>query len=71
MKTHNLTPLARPVFDKDGVVTAGNASGISDGAGALILATEEAVKTHNLTPLARLASWSVYVYNINRSIWIL
>lgn len=46
-----------PVFKKDGVVTAGNASGICDGAGALILATEEAVKRHNLTPLARVVQW--------------
>ncbi|XP_062504212.1 3-ketoacyl-CoA thiolase, mitochondrial-like [Corticium candelabrum] len=44
------------VFKKGGTVTAGNASGISDGAGALILASEEAVKKHNLSPLARLVS---------------
>ncbi len=42
---------------KTGTVTAGNASGISDGAAAVILATEEAVKEHNLTPLARIVSW--------------
>lgn len=48
-----------PVFKKDGVVTAGNASGICDGAGALILASAEAVKKHNLTPLARLMQWGV------------
>jgi len=47
-----------PVFKKDGVVTAGNASGISDGAGALILASEDAVRQHKLTPLARLVSWA-------------
>lgn len=46
-------------FKKDGVVTAGNASGICDGAGALILATEEAVKKHGLTPLARLVAYHV------------
>ena len=46
-------------FKKDGVVTAGNASGICDGAGAVILASEEAVKKHNLTPLARLVQWHV------------
>ncbi|CAK1584042.1 unnamed protein product [Parnassius mnemosyne] len=45
-----------PVFKKDGLVTAGTASGISDGAGALILASEEAAK--NLKPLARLVGWS-------------
>jgi acetyl-CoA acyltransferase 2 len=46
-------------FKKDGVVTAGNASGISDGAGALILATGEACKKHGLTPLARVAGWGI------------
>lgn len=49
----------RPVFKKDGVVTAANASGICDGAGTIILASEEAVKEHGLTPLARLASYNV------------
>ncbi|KAM9329818.1 3-ketoacyl-CoA thiolase, mitochondrial [Gastrophryne carolinensis] len=46
-----------PVFKKDGVVTAGNASGISDGAGVIILASEEAVTKHKLTPLARIVSY--------------
>jgi acetyl-CoA C-acetyltransferase len=44
----------RPAFEKDGTVTAGNASGINDGASALLLASEEAVRKHNLTPLAEL-----------------
>lgn len=57
-KIENLQKL-RAVFDKEGVVTAGNASGICDGAGTLILATEEAVKKHGLTPLARLVSYSI------------
>lgn len=48
-----------PVFKKDGVVTAGSASGVCDGAGALILASEEAVKQEQLTPLARLVGYSV------------
>ncbi|BES90522.1 Thiolase, C-terminal domain [Nesidiocoris tenuis] len=48
-----------PVFKKDGVVTAGSASGICDGAGAVILASEEAVKSNNLKPLARLVGYSV------------
>ncbi|KAK2578693.1 hypothetical protein KPH14_011661 [Odynerus spinipes] len=48
-----------PVFKKDGLVTAGSASGICDGAGALILASEEAVKQEQLTPLARLVGYSV------------
>ncbi|CAH0401140.1 unnamed protein product [Chilo suppressalis] len=45
-----------PVFKKEGLVTAGTASGISDGAGALVLASEEAAK--GLKPLARLVGWS-------------
>jgi acetyl-CoA acyltransferase 2 len=46
-------------FKKDGVVSAGNASGICDGAAALVLASEEAVKKHGLKPLARLVQWHV------------
>src|SRR5690606_17850160 len=47
-----------PVFKKgDGLVTAGNASGISDGAAAVIIASEKAVKEHGLTPLARVVGW--------------
>lgn len=42
-------------FRKDGVVTAGNASGVNDGAAALIVASEQAVKQHGLTPFARIA----------------
>jgi acetyl-CoA acyltransferase 2 len=48
-----------PVFKKDGVVTAGNASGICDGAAALIVTTEEFAKSKGLTPLARIVSWGV------------
>jgi acetyl-CoA acetyltransferase family protein len=47
------------VFSKDGSVTAGNASGIVDGAAALVLASPEAVARHGLTPWARLSAWSV------------
>ncbi len=47
----------RPAFRKDGTVTAGNASGINDGAAMVILASEEAVKTHNLQPMAWLRSY--------------
>lgn len=47
----------KPVFKKDGLVNAGNASGISDGAAALVLASEEAVKKHNLKPLARVVGY--------------
>jgi acetyl-CoA acetyltransferase family protein len=49
----------KPVFKKDGVVTAGNASGIGDGAAALVLTTLEMAKQHNLTPLARIVSWGI------------
>lgn len=48
-----------PVFKKDGTVTAGNASGICDGAASLIVASEAAVKEHGLTPIARLVSWGI------------
>uniref|UniRef100_A0A1B6LHA5 Thiolase N-terminal domain-containing protein n=1 Tax=Graphocephala atropunctata TaxID=36148 RepID=A0A1B6LHA5_9HEMI len=47
------------VFKKDGVVTAGSASGICDGAGAVVIASEAACKQHGLTPLARLVGYSV------------
>jgi acetyl-CoA acyltransferase len=49
----------KPVFAAKGSVTAGNSSQTSDGAGALILASEKAVKTFGLTPLARFVSFSV------------
>ena len=42
-----------PAFQKGGVVTAGNASGLNDGAAAVVLASEEALRRHRLTPLAR------------------
>ena len=48
-----------PVFKKDGVVTAGNASGINDGAASLVIATEEFAKQKGLTPLARIVQWGV------------
>lgn len=47
------------IFKKEGTVTAGNASGICDGAGCVILASAEAVKAHGLTPLARLAGYGI------------
>lgn len=46
------------IFKKDGLVTAGSASGVSDGAGAIILASEEAIKANGLKPLARLVGYS-------------
>jgi acetyl-CoA acetyltransferase family protein len=48
-----------PYFRKDGVVTAGNASGISDGAGALLLASRSYAQSRGLSPLGRLISWGV------------
>lgn len=47
------------IFKKDGTVTAGNASGICDGAAALVVASEDFAKAHGLTPLARIVSWGV------------
>ena len=46
------------VFKKDGVVTAGNASGIVDGAAALVIAGEDAVKARGAKPLGRIVSWA-------------
>lgn len=48
----------KPVFDKEGVVTAASASGICDGAGTIILASEQAVAEHGLKPLCKLSSWN-------------
>ncbi|RPJ55400.1 MAG: thiolase family protein [Dehalococcoidia bacterium] len=48
-----------PAFSKDGTTTAGNASAINDGASAVILATEKAVKEYGLKPLAQVVSWSI------------
>ena len=47
----------RPAFKKEGSVTAGNSSGVNDGAAALILASEKFVKEHNLKPMARIVSF--------------
>jgi 3-oxoadipyl-CoA thiolase len=49
----------KPAFKKDGTVTAGNASGLNDGAAALLLAGENAIKQFNLKPLARIVSSGV------------
>jgi 3-oxoadipyl-CoA thiolase len=49
----------RPAFLKDGSVTAGNAAGINDGAAAMLLASEDAVKRFGLTPRARVVSMAV------------
>jgi acetyl-CoA C-acetyltransferase len=49
----------KPAFKKEGSVTAGNSSGINDGAAALMLVSEEALKKYNITPLARVVSRGV------------
>ena len=49
----------KPAFTKDGTVTAGNSSGINDGAAAVLLAGEEAVNQFNLQPLARIVSMAI------------
>jgi len=50
----------RPAFKKDGTITAGNASSISDGAAVTLLADEGALKKHNLKPRARLVAYATY-----------
>jgi acetyl-CoA C-acetyltransferase len=49
----------KPAFAKDGTVTAGNSSGINDGAGAVLLAGEEAVRKFQLKPMAKIVSMAV------------
>src|SRR5437016_10058395 len=49
----------KPYFKKDGLVTAGNASGISDGGAATVIASEAYAKAHGLKPLGRLVAWGV------------
>ena len=49
-------PSLRPAFTKDGTITAANSSSISDGASALLLASESAVAKHGLTPMARIGA---------------
>ena len=53
-----LSALPTP-FRENGTVTAGNASGVNDGAAAMIIASEEAIKTHALTPIARIVGGAV------------
>jgi len=48
----------KPAFSKDGTVTAGNASGLNDGAAALVIMTAKEAARRGLTPLARIASWA-------------
>ncbi len=48
----------KPAFDKEGTVTAANASGINDGAAGVLLMSEEEAQRRGLTPIARIASWA-------------
>jgi len=49
----------KPYFKKDGLVTAGNASGIVDGAAATVIASDAYARTHGLKPLGRIVAWAV------------
>jgi acetyl-CoA C-acetyltransferase len=56
--TYDALAKLRPAFSKDGTVTAGNASGINDGAAAAVLMTAAEAAKRGLTPIARIASWA-------------
>ncbi len=56
--TYDALAKLRPAFLKDGSVTAGNASGLNDGAAILVLMTAEEAEKRGITPLARIASWA-------------
>ena len=56
--TYDSIAKLRPAFDKEGTVTAANASGINDGAAAVVLMTLEEAKKRGITPLARIVSWA-------------
>ncbi|MFO1151468.1 MAG: acetyl-CoA C-acetyltransferase [Alsobacter sp.] len=56
--TYDAVAKLRPAFSKDGTVTAGNASGINDGAAALVVMTAAEANRRGLKPLARIASWA-------------
>lgn len=57
--TNEILAKLRPAFKENGSVTAGNSSGLNDGAAATIIASEEAVKKYNLKPIARIVSSAV------------
>jgi acetyl-CoA C-acetyltransferase len=56
--TMDIVTKLRPAFQKDGTVTAGNASGINDGAAAVVLMTAAEAAKRGITPLARIVSWA-------------
>ncbi|MDV2686088.1 acetyl-CoA C-acetyltransferase [Alkalihalophilus lindianensis] len=57
--TYEKLATLKPSFKKEGTVTAGNASGINDGAASVIIASEKAVSENGLKPLAKIVSWGV------------
>ena len=57
--TPEILATLRPAFKKNGSVTAGNSSGLNDGAVAMLIASDNAVKNHNLTPVARIVASGV------------
>jgi acetyl-CoA acyltransferase 2 len=57
--TREVLAALTPAFKEDGVITAGNASGIADGAAAVILSTAEKAAMHRIKPLARIISWGI------------
>ena len=57
--TKEILAKLKPAFKKEGSVTAGNASGLNDGAAATIIASDEAIRKYNLTPMARIVSSAV------------
>ena len=56
--TYELMAKLKPAFSKDGSVTAGNASGLNDGAAAVVLMTAQEAQKRGLTPIARIVSWA-------------
>jgi acetyl-CoA C-acetyltransferase len=56
--TYDALAKLKPAFSKEGSVTAGNASGLNDGAGAVVLMTAQEASKRGLTPLARIVSWA-------------
>jgi acetyl-CoA C-acetyltransferase len=56
--TYDSVAKLKPAFDKEGTVTAANASGINDGAAAVVLMTLEEARKRGITPLARIVSWA-------------
>ena len=56
--TYDSLAKLRPAFDKQGTVTAGNASGINDGAAAALLMSLQEAKKRGITPMARIVSWA-------------